>query len=82
MFPQRWVSRGGPLNWPAKFLDLTTIDFLPYRNIKSLVYQTPATISGDMIRVETIREVFQNVTPTILINVKRNILNTLDKYLL
>lgn len=39
VFPQRWVGRGGPVPWPARSPDLTTLDFYLWSELKRLVYR-------------------------------------------
>jgi hypothetical protein len=35
----RWIGRGGPINWPARSLDLTPMDFFFWGHLKQYVYQ-------------------------------------------
>lgn len=37
-FPERWIGRGGPINWPARSPDLSPLDYFLWGQIKSLVY--------------------------------------------
>jgi len=39
-FPNRWLGRGGPIAWPPRSPDLTTIDYYLWAQIKTLVYET------------------------------------------
>lgn len=41
-FPNRWVGRGGPVNWPARSPDLTPLDFYLWSELKRLVYTEEA----------------------------------------
>lgn len=69
-FPEKWIGRGGPNNWPPRSPGLTKMDFFFWGYIKSLVYQTPPMTPEDMkIRI---REAFATVTPEMLTNVKKN----------
>lgn len=37
-YPQHWIGRGGPVNWPARSPDLTCLDYFLWGHLKSLVY--------------------------------------------
>lgn len=37
-FPERWIGRGGPINWPARSPDLSPLDYFLWGHMKSLVY--------------------------------------------
>ena len=44
-FPQRWIGRRGPIEWPARSPDLTPCDFFLWGYLKNIVYkERPATI--------------------------------------
>ncbi|KOX80743.1 hypothetical protein WN51_02031 [Melipona quadrifasciata] len=38
-FPQRWIGRDGPLSWPPRSPDLTSLDFYLWGHAKELVYK-------------------------------------------
>ena len=38
-FPNRWIGRGGPFNWPARSPDLTPMDFFFWGHLKQYIYQ-------------------------------------------
>lgn len=40
-FPQRWIGRGGPTEWPPRSPDLTPLDFFLWGYLKTKVYSTP-----------------------------------------
>lgn len=40
-FPNRWIGRHGPINWPARSPDLNPLDFFLWGYMKSEVYKTP-----------------------------------------
>lgn len=71
-FPNRWIGRAGPQNWPARSPDLTSPDFFLWGYIKSLVYEIPVTTPQDMKR--RIKDAFENITPSVLCNVKHSFL--------
>lgn len=44
-FPERWIGRRGPIEWPPRSPDLTPLDFFLWGYLKSVVYaQKPKTI--------------------------------------
>lgn len=69
-YPNRWIGRGGPQNWPARSPDLTSLDFFLWGYVKNTVYDIPPTTPDDM--KERIRTAFRTVTPRILIKVKHS----------
>lgn len=42
VYPNRWIGRGGPINWPARSPDLTPMDFFFWGHLKQYVYQREA----------------------------------------
>jgi Helix-turn-helix domain (DUF4817) len=40
-YPDRWIGRGGPHQWPARSPDLNPLDFYLWGHLKQLVYSTP-----------------------------------------
>lgn len=76
VFPQKWIGRGGPIAWPARSPDLTSLDFFLWGFVKSAVYKTPATTREDM--KNRITEAFQSVTPIMLQNVRTSFRNRLQ----
>lgn len=39
VFENRWIGRGGPVQWPARSPDLTPLDFYLWGHVKALVYK-------------------------------------------
>lgn len=39
-FPNKWIGRGGPVEWAPRSPDLTVLDFFAWGFIKNEVYQT------------------------------------------
>lgn len=66
-FPNRWIGRNGPQNWPPRSPDLTSPDFFLWGYVKGIVYNTVPTTPDNM--KERIREAFQNISPAVLLNV-------------
>jgi len=45
-FSNKWIGRGGPVEWPARSPDLTPLDFFLWGYIKSQVYvDSPRTLA-------------------------------------
>lgn len=47
-FGERWIGRGGPVQWPPRSADLTPLDFFLWGRIKSLVYFSDTTSAEDL----------------------------------
>lgn len=76
-FGERWIGRGGPINWPARSPDITPLDFFLWGFIKSKVYKDPPTTVENM--KERITASFRTVTPQMLYNVRQSILRRARK---
>jgi hypothetical protein len=59
-YPQRWICRGGPHNWPARSPDLNL------NHLKSIIYRRPINSEADL-RVR-IQEAFVSVTEEMITN--------------
>jgi hypothetical protein len=52
-FGERWIGRGGPVNWPTRSPDLNPLDFWLWEHLKALIYSAPMNDSeGLQERVE------------------------------
>lgn len=69
-YPNKWIGRGGPENWPARSPDLTCLDFFLWGYIKNIVYNTPPTTPNDM--KQRITNAFATIGHGMLTNVKRS----------
>jgi hypothetical protein len=67
-FPDRWIGRRGPTEWPPRSPDLTPLDFFLWGWLKSKVYKIQPTTLHDL-REEIIR-CCRLLTPDILQNVR------------
>lgn len=47
-FPQRWIGRRGPMEWPPRSPDLTVCDYFLWGYLKEQVYRTNPTSLGDL----------------------------------
>lgn len=61
MFPNKWIGKFGPHNWPARSPDLTVLDFYLWGRLKDLVYLTRTTTKEDM--KERIVTAIRAITP-------------------
>lgn len=79
MFGQRWIGRGGLIQWPARSPDLTPLDFFLWGYIKEKVFSTVPTTREEL--KERIRTACASITPAMLFSVRRNIIERLLKCL-
>jgi hypothetical protein len=63
-FTGRWIGRRGPIAWPPRSPDLTTLDFLLWGYIYVLVYQTKVQDVAEL-RLQ-ITSACETVTPVML----------------
>ncbi|KYN23489.1 hypothetical protein ALC57_04093, partial [Trachymyrmex cornetzi] len=50
MFPDKWIGKYGPINYPPQSPDLNILDYYFWGKIKDLIYPERPTTRGDMIR--------------------------------
>ncbi|GFU92169.1 transposase [Trichonephila clavipes] len=75
-FGDRLISRFGPVNWPPRSCDLTTLDYFLWGYVKSLVYaDKPETL--DSLEDNT-RRVIADIRPQMLEKVIQNWTSRLD----
>ena len=48
-FGQMWNGRGGSITIPVRSPDLNTLDYFPWGDMKSLVYETPVDSEEDLL---------------------------------
>ena len=74
MYGQHWIGRGGPVAWPPRSPDLTSLDFFLWGHLKSLVYETPVMSREDLVAriVAAAGEIRE--TPDIFANVRRSMI--------
>lgn len=46
-YGQQWIERSGPVHWPSRSPELTSLDFWEY--VKTLVYKTPVNGAEELI---------------------------------
>ena len=49
VFPNRWIRRGGPVQWPPRSPDLTPMDFFIWEEMKCLVYEIPIDTPEELV---------------------------------
>ncbi|KAJ8895721.1 hypothetical protein PR048_001058 [Dryococelus australis] len=48
-FDQQWIGRGGPIAWPARSPDLTSVDYFLWGHMKGLIYQTSVESEKELL---------------------------------
>ena len=60
-FPNRWLGRGGPVAWPPRSPDLTTLDYYIWGHMKTLVYETKVDSRAELrARIFAVAEQIRN----------------------
>jgi hypothetical protein len=72
-YPDRWIGRGGPRNWPARSPDLNPLDFFLWGHVKNVVYRHPIDTEEQQLKGR-IQEAFATITPEMVRNSKRSLL--------
>lgn len=60
-YPDKWISRGGPITWPARSPDLKVLDFFVWGYLKNLVEDRHNSTENE-VREATIAA-FGTITP-------------------
>ncbi|GBM62951.1 hypothetical protein AVEN_160231-1 [Araneus ventricosus] len=68
-FRARWIGNDGPVSWPPRSPDLSSLDYFLWGHLKSLVYATPVDSGEDLVarisvaaaRVREIPGIFESV---------------------
>lgn len=69
-FPERWIGRAGPINWPARSPDLTMLDFSIWGHLKHEIYKNK--INGIEHLMERIVDECNKISPEMLVNCYKN----------
>lgn len=72
-YPEKWIGRWGPVEWPARSPDLTPLDFYLWGRVKNEVYSTPIESREHLIqlintafdRLKLNREEIRNATRSV-----------------
>ena len=66
-FPEQWIGRSGPVEWPARSPDMNPLDYFLWGHLKSVVYTNrPKTIEN---LKQNITAACQQISPETLTNV-------------
>jgi len=76
-FGNKWIGRGGPVQWPPRSPDLTPLDFFLWGYVKDKVMFEPPTTKENM--KQKIRDACASVTPELLSNVRTSLLFRINK---
>lgn len=69
-FPNKWIGRGAPNEWPPRSPDLSSMDFFLWGHVKNLVYNILPTTSENMkLRI---KNAFESITPDMLRSVRKS----------
>lgn len=70
VFPNSWIGRDGPIQWPPRSPDITPLDFYVWGRAKELVYATEVPTRDELrqrieVAFETIKEEVRMRTTTV-----------------
>jgi hypothetical protein len=52
VFPDKWIGRAGPIAWPPRSPDLTSLDYFLWGHLKTVVYSSkPLSLDKLKIRI-------------------------------
>lgn len=75
IFPNRWIGRRGPIEWPARSPDLTPLDYFLWGYLKSKVYfNRPPNIEALKNRI---RDEIRQIPPFFIRNVQEEFMDRL-----
>jgi transposase len=79
LFPNRWIGRRGPVEWPPRSPDLSPLDFFLWGHLKSVVYTNrPRTIED--LKGKIVSEC-RNITDNVLKRVQASCIQRIKKCL-
>ena len=76
-FPNKWIGRRGPIKWPPRSPDITSLDFFLWGYLKSKVYVNRPNIVDDL--KQRIRQEIRLISPKVIENVQRKTFLRLEK---
>lgn len=74
-FPNRWIGRGGFIEWPPRSPDLTPLDFFLWGYLKGKVFKSQPANLDDL--KDRIRQEIRQITPQMVRNVQREFVDRL-----
>jgi hypothetical protein len=69
-FPQKWIGRGGTVEWAPRSPDLTPLDFFFWGFLKDSIYDPPPE-TPDVLK-DRIRQASGRLRPNVLRSVREN----------
>lgn len=69
IFPNRWIGRRGPIEWPARSPDLTPLDYFLWGYLKAKIYFNRPPNIEDL--KQRIRQEIRSITPQMVDNVQQ-----------
>ena len=73
VFPDRWIWRGGPIPWRARWSDLNPLHYFLWGYLKSLVFEIPVETDIELVvRIVAAYDIIQN-TSGIFVRVRQNV---------
>ena len=63
-FPEAWIGRRGPVEWPSRSPDLSPLDFYLWGHLKAMVYQKKIRNINHLM--ERITNAITSITSTVL----------------
>ncbi|EFN79461.1 hypothetical protein EAI_08372, partial [Harpegnathos saltator] len=73
-YRERWIGPHGPVAWPARSPDLTSLDFYLWGYLKDIVFtKEPTTWDNMMERIREVQSIVCDVLLSIIDNFQRRI---------
>jgi len=72
IYPNKWIGRGGPQNWPARSPDLTPLDFFLWGHLKNYIYREPIQSRRELN--DRILGALATITPNMIHNAGQNLI--------
>lgn len=73
-FAGRWIGRGGPVRWPPRSPDLSSIDYFLWGHLKAIIYETPVDSIEDLVARLSIAAASVREMPGIFGTVRQSLL--------
>jgi hypothetical protein len=75
-FADRWIGRGGPIEWPPRSCDITPADFFLWGYLKERVYHRRPRNIGEL--KQFITEEFNTIPQSMIRNATRSVVKRLE----
>jgi hypothetical protein len=63
-YPDSWIGRGGPINWPVSSPELTPLDYFLWGHMKNYVYREPVNSLEQLD--DRLHEALATITPQMI----------------